>query len=295
MSKIKWIISDLDGTLLHHDHSKVPRQISIDKETIRMINEAIKNGIHFSIATGRHYYNALKITDPIINYPKNSFIIGLNGAQIYSLDEKKLIYDVGIDEKYRKDIINLIDKSNAKYKNGLIFFAYCEDRKIIFIKNSCPDFQKVYDLAISYESNTDSFDYSIENSVKEIPKILKICVFNNSHEQDMWKILDFFKSITNQLDYVLSGEVYLEIIPKNISKGRAIDLINNNYYHLNKNQIITFGDSGNDIDMFQRSEISVTRDSAADYVKKAVTHVYHGEPSTFIGNAIHDLKISSKK
>lgn len=286
MNKIKWIISDLDGTLLNHN--KQEGGFSIDKDTILEINNAIKSNINFTIATGRHYLDALNIIKPIINSPKNSFVIGMNGGQIFSIDENKLIMDSFIDSHLKPMLETLFNELNVKYKN-ILFFAYCENEEIIFIKNNGEHFNELVDDAISYEQNKSVFQYKSANSIQELPKIFKICIKFFEEFSDPWLIVEECKNISNDFDFIPSGDVYIEIIPKGISKGKAIDYINNNFYKLNKNEIIVFGDSGNDLDMFTRSVMSVTRDCAPEYVKKRVTHIYHGGPSTFIHNAMLDL------
>lgn len=286
MNKIKWMISDLDGTLLNHN--KKEGGFVVDKKTITEINNAISLGIHFTVATGRHYADALNIIKPIINSPRNSFVIGMNGGQIFSIDDNKLIYNSFIDSNLKPTLEMLMNQLIAKYKN-ILFFAYCENEEIIFIKNSGKHFDELVNNAISYEQNKSVFTYKRADSIQTLPKILKICIKFLEKFSDPWEIVDECINISNDFDFVPSGDVYIEIIPKGISKGKAIDYINDNFYKFNKNEIIVFGDSGNDLDMFTRSIISVTRDCAPDYVKNKVSHVYHGGPSTFMHNAILDL------
>lgn len=286
MNKIKWIISDLDGTLLNHNQKE--GGFEIDKNTIFEINNAINSQIHFTIATGRHYADALNIIKPIINSPKNSFIIGMNGGQIFSIDDNKLITNSFIESNLKPMLEILFNKLNEKYKN-ILFFAYCDNEEIIFIKNSGKHFDELVDNAISYEQNQSVFKYKSVDSIQELSKIFKICIKFFEKFSDPWPIVDECKKICDDFDFIPSGDVYIEIIPKGVSKGVAIDYINSHFYKLQKDEIIVFGDSGNDLDMFSRSIVSVTRDCAPEYVKNKVTHLYHGGPSTFMHNAMLDL------
>ena len=70
---IKLIASDMDGTLLNHNH-KIP------KENVELINYAKNQGIEFVVATGRAYYEAL----PALNEENiNCDVISFNGGIVY--------------------------------------------------------------------------------------------------------------------------------------------------------------------------------------------------------------------
>jgi hydroxymethylpyrimidine pyrophosphatase-like HAD family hydrolase len=85
----------LDGTLIHHKDEK---NIIYD-DVIEQLHKSIE-GKHFSIATGRHYKDVLSIVEKHnILMPKNSYIVGANGCQIYSIDSKKLLLDKILDDE----------------------------------------------------------------------------------------------------------------------------------------------------------------------------------------------------
>lgn len=65
------------------------------------------------------------------------------------------------------------------------------------------------------------------------------------------------------LEIFQSGETRIEVTSEGVSKGSAIQRVSSDY-----DLLISFGDSGNDISLFQNSDISYCMSSAPEYVKK---------------------------
>ena len=58
---IKYIASDLDGTLLHNGAQQLPEEI------FDLIRALKSRGIHFIAASGRQYYNMYRMFEPVQN------------------------------------------------------------------------------------------------------------------------------------------------------------------------------------------------------------------------------------
>lgn len=56
---IKYIASDLDGTLLHNGAQQLPEEI------FDLIRALKSRGIHFIAASGRQYYNMYRMFEPV--------------------------------------------------------------------------------------------------------------------------------------------------------------------------------------------------------------------------------------
>lgn len=65
---------------------------------------------------------------------------------------------------------------------------------------------------------------------------------------------------------------YLDISPKGVSKGNALQFLCK-YLGLNKQNILSIGDNLNDINMFQVSSISAAVNNAPEEVKKASNYI----------------------
>src|ERR1700736_4132438 len=73
----KVIATDLDGTLLNSDHQ-------LDPFTIATVRRLADDGLHFVIATGRHYCDVAGIRDVLGIRP---YLITSNGARVHAPDD----------------------------------------------------------------------------------------------------------------------------------------------------------------------------------------------------------------
>ncbi|MGL5591377.1 MAG: HAD-IIB family hydrolase [Mycoplasmoidaceae bacterium] len=290
----KWIISDLDGTIIHH---KANENI-IYKEVIKSINDFIEIGGLFTIATGRHYKDVISIIkNNNINYKDNFFILGMNGGQIYSWGEKKLIFNGCLPNEKIKHIKEIIDTLYKKYENKLLVFGYGENEKIYIIKNNSENFEKQCNEIIQYEDNDDTFEYIVINldGLDQIKNINKFCLAFDNCIGDPIKLINELKEISSDVEFIQTGTSFVEIMPANIDKGSSSKYVNDNYYKMPLDKIISFGDSGNDIGLFKFSAKSVTRSCAPEYVKKEATCTYDDGPSMFVKSAIERCILSKEK
>src|ERR1700750_2309110 len=74
------IATDLDGTLLGSDHQ-------LDPFTVATVRRLADEGIHFIIATGRHYRDVAGIRDVLGIRP---YLVTSNGARIHAPDDTML-------------------------------------------------------------------------------------------------------------------------------------------------------------------------------------------------------------
>lgn len=65
-------------------------------------------------------------------------------------------------------------------------------------------------------------------------------------------------------------------------KAFAIQYLLDNYLKLNIEKLICFGDSDNDIEMFQLIKNSVTRLATSENIKKHAKYIIDNELSTFV-------------
>lgn len=110
---IKLIASDMDGTLLNHNH-KIP------KENVKLINFAKKQGIEFVVATGRAYYEAL----PALNEENiNCDVISFNGGIVYDKNGNIISITPMIpkDLYYTIEILKSLDISYQLYTKNTIY------------------------------------------------------------------------------------------------------------------------------------------------------------------------------
>lgn len=234
-------VSDMDATLLTSDHKITP-------ENRAAIDYFISEGGHFTVATGRIikavglYLDQMRINAPAILH---------NGAKIYDFAAEKTVFEKFIEED-RKQIVKQVYKDMPEL--GL---EICADDETIYIYRRCEETNRF---------KTKKYDvvYDMPDEVWEKPWI-KVLLIGDSKE-----ILDRYEPIYRSgydSGYcVRSGPLYLDIVAGGVSKGRGVTEVART---LGKKNIITIGDSPNDIEMLQAADISFAVANAVPDIKNA--------------------------
>ena len=100
----KLYITDLDGTLLNQN-------ASISPYSEQVIKKIIKQGIHFTIATGR---SPIRIFSILQNIPLKLPVILMNGAAIYDIENQECLSTVPICKTSFQGILDTEQKTNLR-------------------------------------------------------------------------------------------------------------------------------------------------------------------------------------
>lgn len=299
MTKYKHIFSDVDGTLIH-TRNNVP---TFDPNLIKRIGELNQYNIGLSIATGRHYQDVLMMLKKN-NINNIEYVIGIAGAQIYDYKNKQLISNRTFDDVQAHKVKEIYDFLNTNYFNHFIIsvFTHTDNNTdaMYYINNESKIFSHYIGKYVARMStNIDCLNLVISKRFTT-DKIYKVALYVYDKEFERDETL--FEKVRNELcekwgkyfDFVVCGPCYLEICMKNINKGYAIQYLLDNNLKLNTDDLICFGDSDNDIEMFQLIKDSVTRQSAPESTKKHAKYIIDNEPSTFVLEAIDKMMINKK-
>ena len=80
------------------------------------------------------------------------------------------------------------------------------------------------------------------------------------------------KELSESIDCFTSSPLFLEILPKGVNKGTAIDVLCS-HYGIEKSNVMSIGDYYNDIDMFNASGLSVAMANAPKEIRGMVDYV----------------------
>ncbi len=285
----KWIISDMDGTIIRHENDG----FVIDDITIDAINHLIENDnkYEFTVATGRSCLDVVDIFKKYkINHSNDEYIIGMNGAQIYSFKENKLIKTFLLSHD-QKVVIEDVIKEIEKDVEHMYVFGYNqienEDKSIFFLTGEmAPDEEKI-DKILSYEGKSSFIKHYYPSSTHvESPYKFVIRVNEGT---DVNKLVSKYQAKYPQLSFFKTGPQYIEIGRCDVSKLTAVKYIQEHFCNIAKEHTYTLGDSGNDLDMLKYSKTSITRFDTDDHIKEACSHVYDDVASVFVGKAIEDI------
>ncbi|AZZ65256.1 HAD-IIB family hydrolase [Metamycoplasma phocicerebrale] len=233
------IFSDVDGTIY--------KNFELKPETLDDVKFAIKNGADFNICTGN------PMQERILELSKKMsarYLLCSSGGEIYDVKAKKTLKTWTIKYDFLKDILEAI-----------------KDQKIQVIFWDQNDYFYLKDLK---EFNQDIFKYHFisQKNIDTIPKKwngekinpIKIELYSiehplsNTYPQEMFKYIKHIKNIE-----VIVTFCNIEINAKNVNKGLAVKWLVENIYSdekININDIMTIGDSNNDVPMLKLTNYS---------------------------------------
>lgn len=260
---IKLIASDMDGTLLNSEHH-------IPEKNKNLINIAQQNNIHFVVATGRAYYEALP---PLKEAKINCDVISFNGGIIY--DKNGNMLDIvplpPKDIYYTIEIFKSLDISYQLYTKDTVYTNSIET-----------DVQAYVDLitAIGQTPNVDHLREDAKRRQKEghLTEVENVDLFLNQPNNPAIKIIGIDSNLeklakakkllseNENITVTSSGVNNLEIMDKRATKGEALKKIIKKY-SLSLDDIIAIGDNLNDTAMIEIAGLGIAMKNGAPELK----------------------------
>lgn len=243
-SKVKLVVTDMDGTLLN-SKSEVSNQFFDIFEQLK------KQNIHFIAASGRQYFS---IVDRLETIKDEITVIAENGA--FTMRGNQELFTTKLPFEYILKSINIL----RELKNVYIVLcgkssAYIETKDEQFInmfKNYYSEYMIVDDLS---KVTNDTF--------------FKIAAYH--FECSETHIYPAVKHLENEIQVIVSGEHWLDISHNNANKGYALNILQNQL-GITKQETMVFGDYNNDLKMLELAEFSFAMENAHKNVKKAAKY-----------------------
>ncbi|MEG2507212.1 MAG: HAD family hydrolase, partial [Longicatena sp.] len=263
---IKLIACDLDGTLLNASHQ-------IDASSAEVIKKLQAAGIIFMVATGRNYQSVIPMLE---EFDIRCDCLLLNGALIID-DKGNTCREITMPMHAVKDCINVLESLDSAYHiysdegtlttnevRGVLEF------KKHMIRNGLSAEEIDEMLETTSFAKYDREIQDIEAYYKEERVIYKIETFSESEEK-----IDL---VRNKLSTIKDIEITnsiannLEITCSKAQKGSSL-LAFCQQIGISKEEVLTFGDSLNDLSMMQRFPHSIAVANAIPEIKNAATYI----------------------
>ena len=233
---------DLDETLLRSDNT-------VSHYTKEIMKAVHSRGIDIVLATGRMYQTAAPVGRALGlgNVP----MILYSGGVIQELESKHMIFERTVPLKAVHEAFTI-----AKHHNWHMQ-SYVNDRLLCHHQNAQSDL---------YEHQTGATAEFLGDALYDIQAAPnKLIVIEDPKHIDT--IISQLKlKVHEHVDLVRSQANFLEILPKHVSKGLALEqLVKNRDYDIN--HVISFGNADNDVSMLSRTGYSVAVQNATVYVK----------------------------
>ncbi|MFY9486886.1 MAG: Cof-type HAD-IIB family hydrolase [Bacillota bacterium] len=245
-NRVKLIAIDLDYTLLD-------RRFELSDRNKDAIARARDSGIIVTLATGRMlvsalpFANALGLRGPLITY---------NGAYIRSLDPDRVLSHTPVERAHALEVIRFAAKEDLHCS------IYIDDR-LYMSKNGWEARMYTTNCRVDgiYEPDLESV---LEKADTPPTKVLLI-----GEAERMPEVEQRLKGIVSGEAYVTSSvPEYVEMMNKNVSKGRALALVAD-YFGVSSSEVMAIGDRYNDVDMLRYAGVGVAMGNSSDEVKSA--------------------------
>lgn len=254
------IFFDLDGTLLNASSKISPYTV----ETLQLLSE---KDIAFTVATGRSMLSAQTIIKEhkfdlphiynngvtIFNPKDNAITLKnlLEGDEISRIIECALHYNVA-------PFVHVID-SNGNEHSHLIYHG---------VTRHSIEQNLIKNYFVKTKASLEAID--------KLPKNCKVTNISMIGDADviykMWTYLNSFESIIAYSGPAIEGQNYswMDVHHKLANKGSAVENLKTS---LGASKVISFGDSDNDLSMFQLSDECYAPSNAKDAIKEAADRI----------------------
>ncbi len=244
----KLLALDLDDTLL--DES-----FEISSRNMKALEEAAKQGIMITIATGRMFRSALPYADKLgVELP----LITYHGALVKEASgAKRVLRQRKVPKKFALEILRFGEAE------GFHFNLYLNDKLYVKEENENTRYYQ-WIASIPLEVVGELADFL--EQVQDEPTKLSVINRESRRLQELQKI--FQGKYASELSVLQSRPDFLEITHREATKGQALKFLTERE-NLSSSQVIAIGDSYNDIDMLQYAGMGVAMGNAPLDVQQA--------------------------
>ncbi|GGG57938.1 haloacid dehalogenase [Croceivirga lutea] len=239
LSRVKMVVSDMDGTLLNSNHE-------VSNQFFELFTSLQNQGIHFVAASGRQYHSML---DKLSSIKNQITFIAENGALIKRNDEVLLTTPIA-----RNAISGILD---AVHPVSNAHPVLCSENNA-YVDGASDDFLK---LLKEYYSS-----FEIVTNQKEVDtEVLKVAIYHfEDSEKYIYPKVEHFEG---DLKVKVSGSNWVDVSHKNANKGYALEKVMKEY-NVSTDELLVFGDYNNDIEMLALAKYSFAMENAHPNVKR---------------------------
>lgn len=237
---IKAIFFDIDGTLVSF------KTHEISKTTLEALYALREKGVKLFIASGRH----LLIMDNLSGFPFDGYVC-MNGSLVF--DRGKVIYSHPLDQADAASVIDLAETGQIPCvlftEKNVAMNCRTERTEQLFRMIRLPEPE--YASLMPYKSGPVS----------------QFTIFLDQEREDALLAPALKHSVTTRWH-----PEFTDIVPENISKAEGISRVIAGY-GIGRDEVMAFGDGGNDVEMIEYAGIGVAMGNALPDVRKHADYV----------------------
>ena len=239
LTKIKLVVSDMDGTLLNSKGQ-------VSKGFYTLFKKLKKENIEFVAASGRQYYS---IADKLKPIAEDIFIIAENGG--IAKKGNKTYHCNYFPNEIVFDLITLLRKIDHVYP------VICGEKKA-YIETKDQNF---IELLSEYYS-----EYELVDDLLQITEdnFFKIAIYHFESSEEY--IYPYVKHLHGDIQVKISGKHWVDLSHLDTHKGNALKKLQEKL-NISENETMVFGDYNNDLEMMKLAYFSYAMENAHPNIK----------------------------
>ncbi|MBD7913576.1 sugar-phosphatase [Clostridium sp. Sa3CUN1] len=260
----KLVAIDMDGTLLREDKT-------ISERTKKAIQSAREKDVTVVLATGRPIEGVSRYLEELNMYTDKDYVLSYNGALVQKTLNKDVIGKIALTG----EDLHYLKKLSDELKVNI--HAFSETKGLITPKNS-----KYTEVEASI-NNIDIHEINFDTISKD-EVIVKIMMIDEPEILGP-AIEKLPKEVFEKYTVVRSTPYFLEFLNKEVNKGVGVEMLAK-HLGIKQEEVITFGDAGNDLHMIEYAGLGVAMANAFDEVKEAANYITDSNENDGVAKAI---------
>ena len=261
---MKLIMLDMDGTLFNNNKE-------ITEENCETLRYAKACGMSVGIATGRATFILDRVIQQFHMEDIIDFVIGYNGVEIKDYRTGILDYTYRMDKTLTKEVaLRIQDKpwNLVAYDESGRYVKYADERVIEYAK----------------VNHQPYFVYDFENGERSWSKLSIISLGNHAFTKEEFQEM---YAMNNEKYHGFETSNYsFEIVHSKVSKVKGIEHVCRKL-GITMQEVMAFGDSGNDVAMLQAAGIGVAMANGTSDAKQAADVVTLSNEENGVAHYLH--------
>ncbi|MEQ2455326.1 HAD family hydrolase [Flavonifractor hominis] len=274
MNEIRLICLDMDGTLLDDDHATVPQR------NLRALRTAAERGVDIAIASGRAWDLLREINAQlgVVRYGVLS-----NGAAVLDAKTGEWLYRKSIPEEPRRRAVSLL------LEWGIPFEVYCDGENYIQRDRKQETVSRALSQAFRHILETRSHFPEDLNRALDGKAVEKIHLFHVPEERrtDLLNRLEEFGSFAVTSSFGQN----MELTALGVNKCTAVQALCARL-GLGPEQVMAFGDAGNDLELLAWANWSFAMGNATDEAKQTARFLTGTNHEAGVGMAVEQYVLN---
>lgn len=264
---IKLIVTDMDGTLLNEKQE-------LSEYSIEVIKQVQKLGYKFCLASGRNPIGLERYGKFLDLDLYDGYYICANGSSTIELktNKREIIKQIEVEK------IHELFEFAKEYE--VEFISVLDDTLYDYIPDSLMEIKKEYRKKhnisddIGYSGNMNALMGNQKNypnlhftkSISEYVVPANKIVMTHTPEYLVDFVIKLKEKYNEQYNITMSSDRWIELTPIGVDKGTAIKSLINKL-NIKEDEVLIFGDAGNDYSMFEAFKYTVAMKNGMNIVK----------------------------